>query len=100
MLRQSNRALNAARVLLCAAACALGAMADAKESPGHAPGGLSRRADWQMQITPPGANPWAEITSIDAKSPAARARLKVGDHIVQVYGITSDSESHYLDARR
>ena len=61
---------------------------------------LSRRADWQMQINSPGSNPFAEITSIEPRSPAARAKLKVGDRITQVNGAPADSESHYYDARR
>jgi pimeloyl-ACP methyl ester carboxylesterase len=66
----------------------------------ESPGGLDRRADWQMEIAAPDGKPWAEIKSIEAKSPAARARLKVGDHIVQVNGALSDGENHYFDARR
>ena len=76
------------------------AAADPSPSAPQASAALSRRADWQMTLTPPGVNPWAEITAIEPKSPAARAKLKAGDRIRQVNGAASDSESHFVDARR
>jgi pimeloyl-ACP methyl ester carboxylesterase len=61
---------------------------------------LSRRADWQMQVAAPEGNPWAEIRSVEPRSPAARARLKAGDRIVEINGVPASSANSYDDARR
>jgi pimeloyl-ACP methyl ester carboxylesterase len=62
---------------------------------------LKRRADWQMQVAgPEGSNTWAEIRSVVPRSPAARAKLKAGDRILEINGVPATSSNNYGDARR
>lgn len=70
-------------------------------SPAAARAELSRRADWQARVSPPGdGNAWAEVKSVEPASPAAAAGLRAGDRITHVDGVRTDSPSRFEDARR
>jgi pimeloyl-ACP methyl ester carboxylesterase len=53
-----------------------------------------------MRVAPPSNQPWAEVRSVEEKSPAERAGLRTGDRITQVNGVKASSPSAFLDARR
>jgi pimeloyl-ACP methyl ester carboxylesterase len=61
---------------------------------------LARRADWQVHIRSPNGHPWAEVLSVDAGSGAARAGLRVGDHITFVNDTELQLAHHFDDARQ
>lgn len=61
---------------------------------------LPRRADWQAVIAGPASNPWAEVRSVEDRSPAKRAGLREGDHITHINGVRIETPSGYADTRR